>query len=137
MAKPDSLSQLKCQASWTCLTPCGSSVMTSCSLQNKRVLKRDFKTHREDKWDEHSTRGKGGNYEAHELSNAAFEEYYKAQGVVPEGEWDLFMDALRAALPTTFRINGSGRFAADLRDRLDRDFLSQFSGEPIYVRATS
>ena len=105
-------------------------------MQHMRVLKRDFKDHREDKWDEHSIkRQTGGGYEPHELSNPAFEEYYTAQQIVPEGEWDLFMAALRAQLPTTFRINGSGRFAADLRDRLGRDFLSQFSGDkPIYVR---
>lgn len=49
------------------------------------------------------------------------------QGIVPEGEWDAFMETLRKPLPTTFRINGRGRFAADLRDRLQQDFFSQFS----------
>lgn len=49
------------------------------------------------------------------------------QGIVPEGEWDAFMETLRKPLPTTFRINGRGRFAADLRDRLQKDFFSQFS----------
>ena len=102
-------------------------------MQNKRVLKRDFKPSREDKWDENAQRKSSG-YEAHDLNNAAFEEYYKTQHIVPDGEWDAFMTALRTPLPTTFRINGSGRFAADLRDRLDRDFLSQFGGEEdIYV----
>ena len=55
------------------------------------------------------------------------------QGIVPEGEWDAFMEKLRAPLPTTFRINGRGKFAADLRDRLEQDFFSQFK-EPIEVR---
>ena len=50
------------------------------------------------------------------------------QGIVPEGEWDAFMGALRAPLPTTFRINGSGRFAADLRDRLAEGYFAQLSG---------
>ena len=56
-----------------------------------------------------------------------------AQEIVPEGEWDAFMESLRAPLPTTFRINGRGKFAADLRDRLEQDFFSQFK-EPIEVR---
>ena len=55
-----------------------------------------------------------------------------AQGIVPEGEWDAFMEKLRAPLPTTFRINGRGKFAADLRNRLEQDFFSQFK-EPIEV----
>ncbi|EIE23789.1 tRNA-methyltransferase, partial [Coccomyxa subellipsoidea C-169] len=60
-----------------------------------------------------------------------------SQGIVPEGEWDAFMATLRKPLPTTFRINGRGRFAADLRDRLQQDFFSQFNenmevdGEPL------
>lgn len=99
--------------------------------KGKRVLKRDFRQSREDKWDDNS-RNKTG-YDPHELSNPAFEEYYRTQQIAPEGEWEAFMAALRSPLPTTFRINGSGRFAADLRDRLDRGFLSQFSGEPIIV----
>lgn len=98
------------------------------------MLKRDFKEPRKDQWEEHKTHKNTANFEPHELTNEAFEEYYQAQQIVPEGEWDNFMAALRSSLPTTFRINGSGRFAADLRDRLGRDFLSQFSGgEPIYV----
>jgi hypothetical protein len=37
---------------------------------------------------------------------------------VPEGEWGAFMAALRRPLPTTFRINGSGRFAEGLREKV-------------------
>lgn len=48
------------------------------------------------------------------------------QGIVPEGEWEAFMESLRMPLPITFRINGRGKFAADLRDRLEQDFFSQF-----------
>ena len=51
---------------------------------------------------------------------------------MPDGEWDAFMEKLRAPLPTTFRINGRGKFAADLRNRLEQDFFSQFK-EPIEV----
>ncbi len=59
-----------------------------------------------------------------------------SQGIVPEGEWEEFMAALRRPLPAAFRINGSGKFAADLRDRLTQDFFSQFSAR-IMARARS
>ena len=54
------------------------------------------------------------------------------QGIVPAGEWDAFITQLRTPLPTTFRINGRGKFAADLRNRLEQDFFSQFK-EPVEV----
>lgn len=62
-----------------------------------------------------------------------FVEYYKKQGVVPEGQWDEFMEVLKTPLPTTFRINGTGKFATDLRDKLESDFLSNFNKDPIMV----
>eukprot|EP00891_Asterochloris_glomerata_P009762 jgi/Astpho2/9762/e_gw1.00149.36.1_t len=37
------------------------------------------------------------------------------------------MAVLRTQLPTTFRINGMGKFAQDLRDKLETDFLRTFS----------
>ena len=62
-----------------------------------------------------------------------FVEYYKKQGVVPDGQWDEFMEVLKTPLPTTFRINGTGKFATDLRDKLESDFLSNFNKDPIMV----
>jgi hypothetical protein len=56
-----------------------------------------------------------------------------SQGVVPEGEWDAFIDVLRQPLPTTFRINGSGRYADGLRQKLESDFFANFAQGPIYV----
>jgi len=41
--------------------------------------------------------------------NQAFEEYYTKNDIVPTGEWEQFLEALRKPLPVTFRINGSGR----------------------------
>lgn len=64
---------------------------------------------------------------AEEKRNVDFEEYYTTQGIVPEGEWDQFMDCLRRPLPVTFRINGSGRHADHVRDKLQSDFFSHFS----------
>lgn len=45
------------------------------------------------------------------------------------------LEALRKPLPTTFRINGSGKFADDLRDKLEADFFSKFTSAPIRVCA--
>ncbi|GAX75610.1 hypothetical protein CEUSTIGMA_g3054.t1 [Chlamydomonas eustigma] len=58
--------------------------------------------------------------------NDDFEEYYKEQDIVPEGEWESFIKILGTELPVTFRINGSGRFADNLRDKLQSDFFSHF-----------
>ncbi len=55
------------------------------------------------------------------------------QGVVPEGEWDAFIETLRRPLPTTFRINGSGAYAEELRVKLESDFFANFAAGPIYV----
>lgn len=66
-------------------------------------------------------------------SNPDFEEYYKAQNIVPEGEWDEFIASLRKPLPVTFRINGSGKFADHLRDKLQSDFFSHFSDGTLQV----
>lgn len=65
--------------------------------------------------------------------NPLFEEYYKAQGIMPEGEWEAFMTAIRRPLPATFRINGNGRFANDLRVKLEADFLSHFTEGAILI----
>jgi 16S rRNA C967 or C1407 C5-methylase (RsmB/RsmF family) len=52
---------------------------------------------------------------------------------VPEGQWEAFLAALRRPLPTTFRINGSGGYANELREKLESDFFSHFSSEPMEV----
>ncbi|DBB17237.1 hypothetical protein WJX82_009382 [Trebouxia sp. C0006] len=97
--------------------------------KNQRVMKRDFKQSRPDKWSEKSR----SQSDRSEYNNELFVEYYKKQGVVPEGQWDEFMEVLKTPLPTTFRINGTGKFATDLRDKLESDFLSNFNKDPIMV----
>lgn len=57
-------------------------------------------------------RDKVGNLTEHiekdEMHNARFEAYYRAQNILDsEEEWDQCMDAMRRALPTTFRVAGS------------------------------
>lgn len=39
--------------------------------------------------------------------NPLFEKYYKEQKLVPDGEWDRFMETLRNSLPATFRITST------------------------------
>uniref|UniRef100_A0A5S6QPZ6 tRNA (cytosine(34)-C(5))-methyltransferase n=1 Tax=Trichuris muris TaxID=70415 RepID=A0A5S6QPZ6_TRIMR len=41
-----------------------------------------------------------------ERRSEKFENYYKAQGIVPDNEWDAFMECLKADLPVTFRFVG-------------------------------
>lgn len=44
------------------------------------------------------------------------------------------MASLRTTLPTTFRINGSGKFAEELRTQLETDFLASFTQGPVKVK---
>ena len=122
----------------------------------QRVMKRDFKQSRPDKWSEKSRSQSDRSEYNNEVCSVYLEspacsvlsvtlhaeflavvqlfvEYYKKQGVVPEGQWDEFMEVLKTPLPTTFRINGTGKFATDLRDKLESDFLSNFNKDPIMV----
>jgi tRNA (cytosine34-C5)-methyltransferase len=54
--------------------------------------------------------------------NAAFEEYYKYQKLLPESEWEAFMSTLRQDLPTTFRIVRTTRVAPLIRHKLLTEF---------------
>lgn len=83
---------------------------SSLICMQRRTLKRDFKEPREGVW---RSRQDGNGQIV--MENQKFEDYYKLQGIVPEGEWDAFMTTLRKPLPVTFRINGRGRFAEALR----------------------
>lgn len=38
--------------------------------------------------------------------NLNFEKYYKIQNIIPQEEWNVFMETLRESLPATFRITG-------------------------------
>ena len=43
-------------------------------------------------------------------TNALYEAYYQQQRVMPEGEWDAFMQALRTPLPTSFRVSPTSQY---------------------------
>lgn len=49
----------------------------------------------------------GGAYAATVKNNPAFENYYKAQGILSADEFEAMMQAYREDLPTTFRVTGS------------------------------
>ncbi|TFK39362.1 S-adenosyl-L-methionine-dependent methyltransferase [Crucibulum laeve] len=53
-----------------------------------------------------------------DMNNEKLFAYYKAQKVVPEEEWDEFVEALRQHLPTTFRVAGSRQTANNLNETI-------------------
>ncbi|KAG5041150.1 hypothetical protein JHK85_013626 [Glycine max] len=63
--------------------------------------------------------------------NAAFDFYYKEQGIVDLQYWDQFVPLLRTPLPATFRINSSSRFYDDLRSQLENDFVHSLRDEVV------
>uniref|UniRef100_A0A8D0AEX2 tRNA (cytosine(34)-C(5))-methyltransferase n=1 Tax=Sander lucioperca TaxID=283035 RepID=A0A8D0AEX2_SANLU len=54
--------------------------------------------------------GWGSGYADIVKENKLFEHYYKEQGLVPGGEFEQFMDAMREPLPATIRITGYKRY---------------------------
>lgn len=52
-----------------------------------------------------------GGYPEIVKENALFERYYGELGIIPQGEWESFMGALREPLPATLRITGYKRWA--------------------------
>lgn len=55
--------------------------------------------------------GWGAGYADIVKENKLFEHYYKEQGLVPEGEFEQFMESMREPLPATIRITGYKRWA--------------------------
>eukprot|EP00271_Cylindrocystis_brebissonii_P018703 TRINITY_DN5426_c0_g2_i1.p1 TRINITY_DN5426_c0_g2~~TRINITY_DN5426_c0_g2_i1.p1 ORF type:complete len:1077 (+),score=238.17 TRINITY_DN5426_c0_g2_i1:140-3370(+) len=104
-----------------------------------RFMRRDFKDGRPNEWRGDSPAGRGegrggdeeqgdgrqqnGAWNSYVYENAALESYYKTQKIVGEDEWEDFLACMRTHLPTTFRINGSGKFAHEIRDQMQRDFF--------------
>eukprot|EP00894_Picocystis_sp_ML_P001080 jgi/Pico_ML_1/51597/g2595.t1 len=95
---------------------------------------------REDAWDPKKTRRFEGRDDGREeeagwerfpLTNAAFEEYYQHQGVVPNEEWESFLECLRKRLPSTFRINGSGKYASFLKKKLQEKLVAGLHQEGV------
>jgi 16S rRNA C967 or C1407 C5-methylase (RsmB/RsmF family) len=60
--------------------------------------------------------------------SSLFLEYYRELGVIPEDEWDTFVDVIHTPLPTAFRININCAYPTKLRQRLREEFgPKQFS----------
>uniref|UniRef100_A0A0E0M2B3 SAM-dependent MTase RsmB/NOP-type domain-containing protein n=1 Tax=Oryza punctata TaxID=4537 RepID=A0A0E0M2B3_ORYPU len=108
-----------------------------------RTQRRHFKQGRDNVWKHNPQRppaddGEGGAAEGREgnpswqpfaTENPAFEDYYKAQQIIPEEEWDDFMNMLRKPLPATFRINASCQFYQDICSQLENDFRKSLETE--------
>uniref|UniRef100_A0A7N9AK22 tRNA (cytosine(34)-C(5))-methyltransferase n=1 Tax=Mastacembelus armatus TaxID=205130 RepID=A0A7N9AK22_9TELE len=58
--------------------------------------------------------GWGAGYADIVKENKLFEHYYKEQGLVPEGEFEQFMEAMREPLPATIRITGYKSHAKEI-----------------------
>ncbi len=80
----------------------------------KRNDKRGKSTKGTDEWNSDS-RGK-----APVKENAQLEAFYKRQAIVPESEWDAFMESMRRSLPSCFRVP-NGRYAEQTRAVLRTD----------------
>ncbi|XP_061616511.1 RNA cytosine C(5)-methyltransferase NSUN2 [Phyllopteryx taeniolatus] len=64
--------------------------------------------------DHRDNAGWGAGYADIVKENKLFEHYYKEQGLVPEGEFEQFMDAMREPLPATIRITGYKSHAKEI-----------------------
>lgn len=58
-------------------------------------------------------------------SNELFETYYKAQKIVPDNEWDMFMNSLKQTLPITFRIGTTNKEYAEKLQKRIKSFSEQ------------
>lgn len=75
--------------------------------------------------DSRDNAGWGAGYADIVKENKLFEHYYKEQGLVPEGEFEQFMEAMREPLPATIRITGYKSHAKEilhcLKDKYFKD----------------
>lgn len=60
--------------------------------------------------------------------NEKWEKYYKAQGIVPEAEWDAFKAACQAPLPVSFRVTGSTELTDEIQKAIVDDYVPHLSG---------
>uniref|UniRef100_A0A674PMM4 tRNA (cytosine(34)-C(5))-methyltransferase n=1 Tax=Takifugu rubripes TaxID=31033 RepID=A0A674PMM4_TAKRU len=80
--------------------------------------------------------GWGAGYADIVKENKLFEHYYKEQGLVPDGEFEHFMEAMREPLPATIRITGYKSHAKEilhcLKDKYFKDILElEIDGQTI------
>ncbi|KAL1783479.1 tRNA (cytosine(34)-C(5))-methyltransferase [Sigmodon hispidus] len=73
-------------------------------------------------------RGQGGwegGYPEIIKENKLFEHYYQELKIVPEGEWDQFMESLREPLPATLRITGYKSHAKEILHCLKNKYFKE------------
>ncbi|XP_007660945.2 RNA cytosine C(5)-methyltransferase NSUN2 [Ornithorhynchus anatinus] len=66
-----------------------------------------------------------GGYPEIVKENELFERYYRELKIVPEGEWDRFMEALREPLPATLRITGYKSHAKEILHCLKNKYFKE------------
>ena len=69
--------------------------------------------------DRDTAAGKSFGYKDIVRENKLFEDFYKAQGICPDDQWEEMMQVLRTDLPASFRITGT-------RSQVGRDSLFDF-----------
>lgn len=72
------------------------------------------------------------------MHNTRFEKYYKEQHIIAENEWDLFMEALRRPLPSTFRVAGHRETKHAINKAIKETYIpslekATFNDEPLPV----
>ncbi|KAF9004637.1 S-adenosyl-L-methionine-dependent methyltransferase [Cyathus striatus] len=71
-----------------------------------------------------------------DMHNERFSAYYKAQNILPDEEWESFLDCMRQPLPTTFRVAGSRQVANTLNATIKDSHVpslshAEFEGQKI------
>uniref|UniRef100_A0A671DXH1 tRNA (cytosine(34)-C(5))-methyltransferase n=2 Tax=Rhinolophus ferrumequinum TaxID=59479 RepID=A0A671DXH1_RHIFE len=66
-----------------------------------------------------------GGYPEIVKENKLFERFYQELKIVPEGEWDQFMEALREPLPATLRITGYKSHAKEILHCLKNKYFKE------------
>ncbi|KAM9252987.1 RNA cytosine C(5)-methyltransferase NSUN2 [Dugong dugon] len=72
-----------------------------------------------------SAAGWEGGYPEIVKENKLFEHYYQELKIVPDGEWDQFMGALREPLPATLRITGYKSHAKEILHCLKNKYFKE------------
>ncbi|XP_062986267.1 RNA cytosine C(5)-methyltransferase NSUN2 [Elgaria multicarinata webbii] len=70
-----------------------------------------------------------GGYPEIVKENALFEQYYGKLGIVPQGEWESFMAALREPLPATLRITGYKSHAKEILHCLKDKYFKELENQ--------
>ncbi|CAK9821004.1 tRNA (cytosine(34)-C(5))-methyltransferase [Anthophora plagiata] len=83
--------------------------------------KRREKQKKKDEWDS----APHHNYADIIRENKDFEDYYKTQKIVPEEQWDSFMNTMKKNLPVAFRLTGSKVEAKRLLEIIKGDFFKE------------